>query len=121
MMNFGNCRQVVSEIVVYVFLLYIMNFGNCRQAEHSTIVCFLFQSTYSRADRRKKLTISWDNSILPSYCALKASKYVSVCWRVEISCGLLPTCFSSNVVLNYNTVKKCEISNTFLTQMTYII
>ena len=27
-----------------------------------------------------KLTISWDNSILPSYCALKASKYVSVCW-----------------------------------------
>ena len=28
----------------------------------------------------KKLTISWENSILPSYCALKASKYVSVCW-----------------------------------------
>jgi hypothetical protein len=27
-----------------------------------------------------KLTISWDNSILPSYCALKTSKYVSVCW-----------------------------------------
>jgi hypothetical protein len=27
-----------------------------------------------------KLTISWDNSILPSYCALKANKYVSVCW-----------------------------------------
>jgi hypothetical protein len=42
MMNFGNCRQVVSEIVVYVFLLYMMNFGNCHQAEHSTIVCFLF-------------------------------------------------------------------------------
>jgi hypothetical protein len=34
----------------------------------------------SRADGRKKLTISWDNSILPSYCALKANKYVSVCW-----------------------------------------
>jgi hypothetical protein len=34
----------------------------------------------SRADRRKKLTFSWDNSILPSYCALKANKYVSVCW-----------------------------------------
>jgi hypothetical protein len=27
-----------------------------------------------------KLTISWDNSILPSYCVLKTSKYVSVCW-----------------------------------------
>jgi hypothetical protein len=27
-----------------------------------------------------KLTISWDNSILPSYCALKANKYVFVCW-----------------------------------------
>ena len=27
-----------------------------------------------------KLAISWDNSILPSYCALKANKYVSVCW-----------------------------------------
>jgi hypothetical protein len=40
MMNFGNCRQVVSEIVVYGFLLYMMNFGNCRQAEHSTIVFF---------------------------------------------------------------------------------
>jgi hypothetical protein len=40
MMNFGNGRQVVSEIVVYVFLLYMTNFGNCRQAEHSTIVCF---------------------------------------------------------------------------------
>jgi hypothetical protein len=27
-----------------------------------------------------KLTISWDNSILPLYCVLKTSKYVSVCW-----------------------------------------
>ena len=44
MMNFGNCRQVVSEIVVYVFLLYMMNFGNCRQAEHSTIVCFFYST-----------------------------------------------------------------------------
>jgi hypothetical protein len=38
------------------------------------------QHLYSRADGRKKLTISWDNSILPSYCVLKASKSVSVCW-----------------------------------------
>jgi hypothetical protein len=40
---------------------------------------------------------------------------------VKISCGLLPTRFSSNFVLNSTTVKKCEISNTFLTKMTYII
>jgi hypothetical protein len=39
----------------------------------------------------------------------------------KISCGLLPTRFSSNFVLNSITVKKCEISNTFLTQMTYIV
>jgi hypothetical protein len=42
-------------------------------------------SPFSRADRREKLTISWDNSILPSYCALKASKYVSV----SLDLGLL--------------------------------
>jgi hypothetical protein len=41
--------------------------------------------------------------------------------RVKISCGFLPTRFSANVVLNSITVKKCEISNIFLTQMTYII
>jgi hypothetical protein len=41
--------------------------------------------------------------------------------RVKISCGLLPTRFSSNFVLNSIAVKKCEISNTFLTQMIYII
>jgi hypothetical protein len=41
--------------------------------------------------------------------------------RVKISCGLLPTRFSSNFVLNSITVKKCEISDAFLIQMTYII
>jgi hypothetical protein len=76
----------------------------------------------SRADRTKKRTISWENSILPSYCALKAIVITFLYGgRVKISCGLLPTCFSLNVVLNSITVKKCEISNTFLTQMTYII
>jgi hypothetical protein len=54
MIFFGNCRQVVSEIVVYVFLLYMMNFGNCLQAEHSTIVCFLFYSTYCTFTARCK-------------------------------------------------------------------
>ena len=34
---------------------------------------------------------------------------------VKISCGLLPTRFTSNFVLNSITVKICEISNTFLT------
>ena len=57
MMNFGNCRQVVSEIVVYGFLLYMMNFGNCRQAEHSTLVCFLFYSTYCTFTVRCKRSI----------------------------------------------------------------
>jgi hypothetical protein len=37
--------------------------------------------------------------------------------RVQISCGLLPTRFSSNFVLNSIT---CEISDTFLIQMTCI-
>jgi hypothetical protein len=41
--------------------------------------------------------------------------------RVKISCLLLPTRSSWNFVLNSITVKKCEISNTFLTQITYII
>jgi hypothetical protein len=40
---------------------------------------------------------------------------------VKISCGLLPRRFTSNLVLNSITVKKCEISNTFLTKITYII
>ena len=39
-----------------------------------------------------KLTISWDNSILPSYCALKAivSSFLSVGRNKKISCGLAP-------------------------------
>ena len=36
---------------------------------------------------------------------------------VKISCRLLSTCFSSNFVLNSITVKKCEISDTFLIQI----
>ena len=39
---------------------------------------------------------------------------------VKISCGLLPTRFSSNSVLNSITIKKCEISDTLLTKMTYL-
>ena len=67
----------------------------------------------------KKLgTISRGNLICPSFCALKASistfLYVS---GVKISCRLLSTCFSSNFVLNSITVKKCEISDTFLIQI----
>jgi hypothetical protein len=38
--------------------------------------CIIFNS---QADRSKRLTISRGNSILPSYCALMASKYVSEC------------------------------------------
>ena len=33
----------------------------------------------SRADRRKKLTISWDNSILPSYCHIVHRKHAANC------------------------------------------
>jgi hypothetical protein len=41
--------------------------------------------------------------------------------RVKISqCGFQPTRFSSNFVLNSIKVKKCEISNRFLIQMTSI-
>ena len=74
--------------------------------------CTLSQADIE-AQNYGKLTISWDNSILPSYCAL----YVG---RVKISCGLLPTRFSSNFVLNSITVKKCEISDIFLIQVTCI-
>ena len=46
MMNFGNCRQVVSEIVVYVFLLYMMNFGNCPMSSGRAFDdCLFFYST----------------------------------------------------------------------------
>jgi hypothetical protein len=60
-----------------------------RQWQHFTINGMASIFTISKkfiffiiswADRRKKLTISWDNSILSSYCALKANKYISVCW-----------------------------------------
>jgi hypothetical protein len=40
---------------------------------------------------------------------------------VKIPCGLLPTRFSSNFVWNSITFKNCEISDTFLTKITYII
>ena len=58
---------------------------------------------------------------LRSYCALKATVSILHVGGVKIYCGLLPTRFSSNFVLNSTTVKKYEISNTFLTKMNYII
>jgi hypothetical protein len=51
---------------------------------HFKMAAGLLSWHHSLADKDQnygKLTISWDNSILPSYCSLKASKYVSVCWR----------------------------------------
>jgi hypothetical protein len=63
-------------------------------------------------------------SVLSLLCDIVPWRLVSTSLyvdRVKISCGLLPTRFSSNFVLNSIAVKKCEISNTFLTQMIYIV
>jgi hypothetical protein len=77
--------------------------------------------TYSRADRRKNFlyrgTIPFCLHIVP-WRLISTFLYVG---GFKISCGLLPTRFSSNFVLNSITVKKFEISDTFLIQMTYII
>jgi hypothetical protein len=48
------------------------------QGNMSTILSYVVRQIENQ--NYGKLTISWDNSILPSYCALKASKYVAVCW-----------------------------------------
>jgi hypothetical protein len=62
-------------------------------------------------------TIQFCLHIVPSWRLVSTFLYVD---RVKISCGLLPTRFSSNFVLNSITVKKREISDTFLIQMTCI-
>ena len=66
--------------------------------------------SYSRADGWKKLTLTWDNSILLSSCAYNGSKYISVCWpRSNILWALANVFFSdSPIKILYRVYqKKC--------------
>ena len=54
-------------------------------------------------------------------CPFKVSEYISACWCVEISCGLLPTRFSLLLQQNCINVKKGNISSSILEKITWIV
>jgi hypothetical protein len=73
--SFQRCGAFVNLIYIIKHTVFLnKSVKNNKDTQHLLITIIVRQI---EAHNYGKLTISWDNSILPSYCALKTSKYVS--------------------------------------------